>query len=106
MRNRFGWMVAVCLSIPASALAQGRPIGLADRTGGRDHALELELDFSRVSEDPPNEADYTALLPKVYGSFGLTEELELEVTLPLIFADYSPEEGEGDSVLMMGNPYL
>jgi hypothetical protein len=111
MRNRFGWlMLFVCLSTPIVALAQGRPIGLNDRAGGRDHAIELELDVSIASEDGPNEATYTTILPKVYGSFGLTEDLELEVTIPTVFEDYSPDEDtaedEGDSTLLLANPYF
>jgi len=113
MRNRLGWMVLfVCLSAPIGALAQGRPIGLNDRAGGRDHAIELELDVSIASEDGPGAATYTTLLPKVYGSFGLTDDLELEVTIPSVFVDYSRDEGnevpfgESDSALLLGNPYL
>jgi len=102
----------VCLSAPIGALAQGRPIGLNDRAGGRDHAIELELDVSIASEDGPGAATYTTLLPKVYGSFGLTDDLELEVTIPSVFVDYSRDEGnevpfgESDSALLLGNPYL
>lgn len=113
MWNRLGWLVLfACLSAPIGALAQGRPIVLNDRAGGRDHALELELDVSVSSEDGPAAATYTTLLPKVYGSFGLTDDLELEVTIPTLFVDDSPDEDneppfdEGDSALLLGNPYL
>jgi hypothetical protein len=104
-------VVCALLSAPWTAVAQGRPIGLNERKGGRDHALELELDFSSVSQEG-SDARITALLPKVYGSFGLTEELELEVTIPSVFLDYSPDDNsdptldEGDSTLLLGNPYL
>lgn len=112
MNARSAWLlVFVLLSAPLSALAQGRPITLNDRKGGRDHALELELDFSSVSRDG-DDGQLTTLLPKVYGSFGLTDALELEVTLPTVFFDYSPDEdavgpeGDGDSTLLLGNPYV
>jgi len=50
MRNRLGWLVFLaCLSAPIGALAQGRPIVLSDRAGGRDHALELALDVMRTA---------------------------------------------------------
>lgn len=107
MLNRLGWVVLFMgLSAPIAAVAQGRPIGLNDRAGARDHALELELDLSIASEDGPGEATYTTLLPKVYGSFGLSKDLELEVAIPTVFEDYAPEVGEGDSVLLLGNPYF
>jgi len=94
---------------PLAAAAQGRPIGLAERKGGRDHALELELDFSSITIDPPlaaAEVTYTTLLPKLYGSFGLTETLELEAQLTTIYAGYSPEGAEGDSTFELANPYV
>jgi hypothetical protein len=113
MWNRLGWLVLLaCVSAPIGALAQGRPIGLNERVGGRDHALELELDVSVVDEDGPGASTVTTLLPKVYGSFGLTDDLELEVTIPAVFADYTPEDNtvltdqDGDSTLLLGNPYL
>lgn len=113
MRNRLGRVVLfACLSVTTGALAQGRPIGLHERAGGRDHAIELELDVSIASEDGPGEATYTTILPKVYGSFGLTDNLELEVTIPTVFEDYSPDDGnaladaEGDSTLLLANPYF
>lgn len=112
IRNRWGWLVLLaCLSEPIGAFAQGRPIGLHDRAGGRDHAIELELDLSFASEVGPGEATYTTLLPKVYGSFGLTDDLELEVAIPTVFEDYSPDDGaalgaDGDSTLLLGNPYF
>jgi hypothetical protein len=108
MSKRLSFLgLVLCFSAPLVALAQGRPIGLAEQKGGRDHALELELDFSSVTfETPTNELTYSTLLPKVYGSFGLTEHLELEATLPTIFVDYSPESGEGDSSFQLANPYV
>lgn len=93
-------------SLPIAALAQGRPIGLAERKAGRDHALELEFDFSRVTYDAPSDTAVTTLLPKLYGSFGLTQHLELEVTLPTVFVDIEPELGEGDSAFLFANPAL
>jgi len=105
MTNRFAFAaLALCFSssLVAQAQAQGRPIGLADRKGGRDHALELDFDWSSVGD----EVTYTTLLPTLYGSFGLTDKLEFEVTLPLVFVDISPEEGEGDSTFMFANPYV
>lgn len=109
MGNRWvGLVILALLSAPLGALAQGRPIGLSDRKGGRDHAIELELDFNSISEDGPADAQATTLLPKIYGSFGLSRDLELEVTLPAVFHDYSAdaEEVESDSTLLMGNPYV
>jgi hypothetical protein len=98
------------LFAPPRAAAQGRPIGLAERKGGREHAVELEFDFSSITFEPPvptvQEITYTTLLPKVYGSFGLTDTLELEAQLTTIYADYSPEEGEGDSTFELANPYV
>lgn len=98
------------LLAPQLAAAQGRPIGLAERKGGRDHAVELEFDFSSFTIEVPipasPEITYTTLLPKLYGSFGLTDTLELEAQLTTIYADYSPEEGEGDSTFELANPYV
>src|SRR5688572_24457686 len=91
------WLLAVALA-PLAASAQGRPLVLADRTAGNDHALELELDYSHVSTDGAfGDQSLNTLLPKVYGSFGLTRSLELELTLPTVFIDVEPEVGEGDS---------
>jgi hypothetical protein len=109
--NRLAWLAAFALfSAPAGVLAQGRPIGLSDHTGGRDHALELELDASIVGEDGPGEGQHTTLLPKVYGSFGLSDDLELEVEIPSVFYDYSPDNddgvADGNSTLLIGNPSL
>src|SRR5687768_5195982 len=77
------------------AEAQGRPIGLAERKGGRDHAVELEFDFSSISTEA--DASFTTIVPKLYGSFGIARNLELEAQLTTMFVDYSPDEGEGDS---------
>jgi hypothetical protein len=109
--NRLAWLAAFALlSAPLTVLAQGRPIGLKDHTGGRDHALELELDVSIIGEDGPGAEQHTTLLPKVYGSFGLSDDLELEVEIPSVFYDYSSDDDEyavqGDSTLLIGNPYL
>lgn len=110
MWTRLGCAVALALvSAPLGALAQGRPILLNDRKGGRDIALELELDVSSINEEGPSDAQHTTLLPKVYGSFGLSRELELEVEIPSMFYDYAPDDDamdEGDSTLLIGNPYL
>jgi len=95
---------------PLVAAAQGRPIGLAERKGGRQHAVELEFDFSSLSSERVSPAapenTYTTLLPKLYGSFGLSDTLELEAQLTTIYADYSPEVGEGDSAFELANPYI
>lgn len=109
--NRLAWLAVFALfSAPLTVLAQGRPIGLSDHSGGRDHALELELDLSIIGEDGPGEGQHTTLLPKVYGSFGLSDDIELEVEIPSVFYDYSPDNDdgnvEGDSSLLIGNPYL
>lgn len=90
--NRLAWLVAFALfSAPFTVLAQGRPNGLKDHTDGYDHALELELDFSSVSLEW-SDSQLTTLLPKVYGSFGLSDDLELEVTIPTVFFDSSADE--------------
>lgn len=105
MPNRLGFVVAlVCSVAPGLALAQGRPVAIADRKAGRDYALELELDWSGTGDD---DVSVNTLLPKLNGSFGLTRHAELEVQLPTAFVDFNPDgAGEGDSGLIMGNPFV